>query len=125
MTRLRSDAWLTGDDEVAMQHRVALRTSGLTVGRGGRPVIGIANSWSDLNPCNLPLRALAGAVRQGIEEAGGIPAEFGTISLGEDLMKPALYRDHVLQAPEGCDLDFLRAPTPAHRRFIEPVVGRT
>ena len=92
---LRSDAWLTGDDEVAMQHRVALRTSGLTVGRGGRPVIGIANSWSDLNPCNLPLRALAGAVRQGIEEAGGIPAEFGTISLGEDLMKPAamLYRN--------------------------------
>jgi dihydroxy-acid dehydratase len=36
---------------------------------------------------------------------------------------PALYRDHVLQAPEGCDLDFLRAPTPAHRRFVEPVVG--
>ena len=58
-------------------------------------MIGIANSWSDLNPCNLPLRALAGAVRQGIEEAGGIPAEFGTISLGEDLMKPAamLYRN--------------------------------
>jgi dihydroxy-acid dehydratase len=38
---------------------------------------------------------------------------------------PALYRDHVLQAPEGCDLDFLRAPTPAYRRFIEPVVGRS
>jgi dihydroxy-acid dehydratase len=95
MTRLRSSAWLSGDDEAAMQHRVALRTSGLTVGRGGRPVIGVANSWSDLNPCNLPLRALAGAVRQGIEDAGGIPAEFGTISLGEDLMKPAamLYRN--------------------------------
>ena len=92
---LRPDAWLTGDDEAAMQHRVALRTSGLTVGRGGRPVIGIANSVSDLNPCNLPLRALAGAVRRGIEDAGGIPAEFGTISLGEDLMKPAamLYRN--------------------------------
>jgi dihydroxy-acid dehydratase len=93
--KLRSDAWLTGDDEVAMAHRVALRSSGLSVGRGGRPVIGIANSWSDLNPCNLPLRALAGAVRDGIEEAGGIPAEFGTISLGEDLMKPTamLYRN--------------------------------
>ena len=38
---------------------------------------------------------------------------------------PALYRDHVLQAPEGCDLDFLRAPTAAHRRFVEPVVGRS
>jgi dihydroxy-acid dehydratase len=95
MTGLRSDAWLTGDDEVAMAHRVALRSSGLTVGRGGRPVIGIANSWSDLNPCNLPLRALAGAVRRGVEDAGGIPAEFGTISLGEDLMKPSamLYRN--------------------------------
>ena len=38
---------------------------------------------------------------------------------------PALYRDHVLQAPEGCDLDFLRAPTKEHRRFVEPVVGRS
>ena len=95
MTPLRSDAWLTGDDEVAMAHRVALRSSGLNVSRGGRPVIGIANSWSDLNPCNLPLRALAGAVRRGIEEAGGIAAEFGTFSLGEDLMKPTamLYRN--------------------------------
>jgi dihydroxy-acid dehydratase len=38
---------------------------------------------------------------------------------------PALYAQHVTQAPEGCDLDFLRAPTPAHRRFVEPVVGRS
>jgi dihydroxy-acid dehydratase len=38
---------------------------------------------------------------------------------------PALYRDHVLQAPQGCDLDFLRGPTEAHRRFVEPVVGRS
>jgi dihydroxy-acid dehydratase len=94
--RLRSDAWFTGDDEVAMQHRVALATAGLEVSRrGGRPVIGIANSASELNPCNLPLRELAGAVRRGVLEAGGIPAEFGSISLGEDLMKPTtmLYRN--------------------------------
>ena len=38
---------------------------------------------------------------------------------------PLLYREHVMQAPDGCDLDFLRAPTPAHRRFVEPVVGRS
>ena len=94
--RLRSDAWLRGDDEVAMAHRVAFASAGLAVSRaGGRPVIGIANSASELNPCNLPLRALAEAVRRGVEEAGGIPAEFGTISLGEDLMKPTamLYRN--------------------------------
>jgi len=38
---------------------------------------------------------------------------------------PALYAEHVMQAPDGCDLDFLRAPTPAHRVFVEPVVGRS
>jgi dihydroxy-acid dehydratase len=92
---LRSDAWLRGSDEVAMAHRVALRSAGLEVGRGGRPVIGIANSASDLNPCNLPLAALAPAVRQGVLDAGGVPVEFGSIPLGEDLMKPTamLYRN--------------------------------
>jgi dihydroxy-acid dehydratase len=38
---------------------------------------------------------------------------------------PALYQRHVTQAPQGCDLDFLRAPTQAHRRLIPPVVGRS
>jgi len=38
---------------------------------------------------------------------------------------PRLYQEHVMQAPDGCDLDFLRAPTPAHLRFVEPVVGRS
>ena len=94
--RLRSQAWLAGDDEVALEHRVALASAGLAVSRAAdRPVIGIANSVSDLNPCNLPLRDLAAVVKAGIEEAGGIGAEFGTISLGEDLMKPSamLYRN--------------------------------
>jgi dihydroxy-acid dehydratase len=75
---------------------VALASAGLAVGPGGsEPVIGIANSASDLNPCNLPLRELAAEVKAGIEEAGGIGAEFPVISLGEDLMKPSamLYRN--------------------------------
>jgi dihydroxyacid dehydratase/phosphogluconate dehydratase len=38
---------------------------------------------------------------------------------------PALYAEHVLQAPQGCDLDFLTAPTAEHRQFVEPVVGRS
>ena len=94
--RLRSQAWLAGDDEVALEHRVALASAGLRVSRAGdRPVIGIANSASELNPCNLPLRELAAEVKAGIEEAGGVGAEFATISLGEDLMKPSamLYRN--------------------------------
>jgi dihydroxy-acid dehydratase len=38
---------------------------------------------------------------------------------------PRLYRDHVQQAPQGADLDFLTAPTQASRRFVEPTVGRS
>jgi dihydroxy-acid dehydratase len=94
--QLRSRTWLAGDDEVAMAHRVALASAGLHVSPAAdRPVIGIANSASDLNPCNLPLRELVGPVRAGIEAAGGVGAEFPTISLGEDLMKPSamLYRN--------------------------------
>ncbi len=94
--RLRSGAWLCGDDEVALAHRAAFAAAGLRVSAaGGQPVIGVANSASDLNPCNLPLRGLAGAVADGIRAAGGMPAEFGSMSLGEDLMKPSamLYRN--------------------------------
>jgi dihydroxy-acid dehydratase len=95
-TRLRSAAWLDGDDEVAMASRVALASATAAPERGARgPVIGIANSASELNPCNQGLRELAVAVARGVREAGGIPAEFPTISLGEDLMKPSamLYRN--------------------------------
>jgi dihydroxy-acid dehydratase len=95
MTRLRSDAWFAGDDEVAMAHRVAFASAGLGVGRGGRPVIGIATTASELNPCDLPLRDLAGPARQGVTEAGGIGVEFAAMPLGEDLMKPTamIYRN--------------------------------
>ncbi len=96
MEGLRSAEWFAGDDEVALLHRVAMRSAGLDVSvRADRPVIGIADSASELNPCNLPLRALAEAVREGVLEAGGIPARFPTMSLGEDLMKPSafLYRN--------------------------------
>lgn len=93
---LRSRAWLAGDDEVAVLHRVALASAGVPVSPAAdRPVIGIANSASELNPCNLPLRDLVAPAREGIEAAGGVAVEFGVISLGEDLMKPSamLYRN--------------------------------
>ena len=61
----------------------------------GRPVIGICNTWSDLNPCNAHLRILAEQVKRGIYEAGGFPLEFPVTSLGETMMKPTtmLYRN--------------------------------
>ena len=91
-----------------MLHRVAARNSGADPGNdGARPIIGIANSASDLNPCNLPLNALAHDVARGIREAGGVPMEFPVMSLGEDLMKPTamLYRNLVAMEVE----EYLRA----------------
>ena len=93
---LRSDHWIKGDDEVALDSRVALRMGGSPVdAQGGRPIIGLANSASDLNPCNQPLASLIAPLKEGIAAAGGIGVEFPVVSLGEDLMKPTsmLYRN--------------------------------
>lgn len=93
---LRSDRWVRGDDEVALDSRVALRMGGVAVdAEGGRPLIGLANSASDLNPCNQPLEDLVAPLRRAIADAGGLAVEFPMMSLGEDLMKPSamLYRN--------------------------------
>jgi len=94
--KLRSQEWFEGSDEVAVIHRVAMRNAGFELTAGDvRPVIGILNSASDLNPCNLPLRGLAEDVKAGVADAGGIAVELPVMSLGEDLMKPTamLYRN--------------------------------
>ncbi len=54
----------------------------------GRPVIGICNSWSELNNCNVHLQAVADAVKRGVWQAGGLPLEFPVISLGEVFIAP-------------------------------------
>ena len=93
---LRSAEWFDGRPELAFQHRSALRSMGIDPSQyAGRPVIGIANSWSELNNCNMNLRELAKAVKRGVLAAGGLPLEFPTISLGEEFMKPSamLYRN--------------------------------
>lgn len=93
---LRSAQWFANREELAFQNRSALRSMGLNPDDFvGKPVIGIANSWSDLNNCNANLRDLAEAVKRGVLLEGGLPLEFPTISLGEEFMKPSamLYRN--------------------------------
>jgi len=93
---LRSSEWFAGNDEVALSHRVVMASVGLEVDpENKRPIIGIADSSSELNPCNLPLRGYIDDIKAGITEAGGIPMVFSVMSLGEDLMKPSamLYRN--------------------------------
>jgi dihydroxy-acid dehydratase len=96
LPRLRSSQWLSGHDVPGFVHRTALRAAGFSrAAFEGKPIIGICNSWSEAISCNLHFRSLADSVRRGVLQAGGLPIEFPTMSLGEQLMKPTamLYRN--------------------------------
>jgi L-arabonate dehydrase len=102
---LRSRDWFGKRDRWGMGHRAWLRAEGFTERVfEGKPVIGVCNSWSELNNCNAHLRQVAEAVKRGVWEAGGFPLEFPTISLGEMLMKPTtmLYRNLMAMDVEEC-----------------------
>jgi len=105
MRPLRSQRWFGGADLAGFIHRASIHAEGISRGAlAGRPVIGICNSWSELVNCNLHFRALAESVKRGVLLAGGLPLEFPTISLGENLMKPSamLYRNLMSMDVEEC-----------------------
>ena len=93
---LRSHRWLGADDMRSFGHRSRFRGVGYDAGDwGGKPVIGIINTWSDINPCHTHLRARAENVKRGVLQAGGFPLELPAMSLAETYMKPTtmLYRN--------------------------------
>ena len=86
---LRSQQWFGAEGKTGFMHRSWMRSEGLPDDTfRGRPVIGIANSWSELTSCNMHLRELAEQVKKGIWQAGGVPFEFPTTSAGEPLVRP-------------------------------------
>ena len=79
-----------------MTHRSWMRSIGFTPEVfDGRPVIGIATTWSELAPCNVHLHRVAESVKRGVWQAGGFPLEFPAMALGETLLRPTamLYRN--------------------------------
>src|SRR5438445_2978513 len=105
MSGRRSERWFGGHDLAGFIHRASLHAEGLSRDAlAGRPVVGICNSWSELVHCNLHFRGLADAVKRGVLLAGGLPLEFPTISLGENLMKPTamLFRNLMAMDVEEC-----------------------
>jgi dihydroxy-acid dehydratase len=62
-----------------------LRATGLTDDDFTKPLIGIANTWIEIGPCNYHLRELADHVRAGIRAAGGTPLEFNTVSISDGI----------------------------------------
>lgn len=98
---LRSRAWLGEEGKngfIARHHLRAMGVSGDEL--VNRPVIGIANSWSELTPCNSHLRGLAEAVKRGVTAAGGLALEFPIMSIGEPFMRPSSMMFRNLMAME-------------------------
>jgi dihydroxy-acid dehydratase len=65
--------------------RAMLRATGLTDQDLRQPLIGVANTWIEIGPCNFHLRELAVHVKDGIREAGGTPLEFNTVSISDGI----------------------------------------
>lgn len=99
----RSQGWFGGTGRNGFIHRSWMRNQGFAPDVfDGRPVIGIATTWSELTPCNAHLRAVAEAVKRGVWESGGFPLEFPVMSLGEPMMRPttSIYRNMLAMESE-------------------------
>jgi dihydroxyacid dehydratase/phosphogluconate dehydratase len=124
MDKLRSREWYAGDDRNAYLHRAWMRRGLPSNAFQGRPQIAIANTASDLTPCNSHLNEIADAVKQGVYEAGGIPLNLPVVSLGETLVRPTamLWRNMAAMAME----EMLEGAHASGRLAVELVhEGRT
>ncbi|MBI2348609.1 MAG: dihydroxy-acid dehydratase [Deltaproteobacteria bacterium] len=65
--------------------RAMLKSIGFTDEDLARPIVGVANTWSEIGPCNFHLRRLAAKIKEGIRAAGGTPMEFNTVSISDGI----------------------------------------
>ena len=93
---LRSARWFAPDDLRSFGHR----SRAMQMGYGpedwvGKPLIGIINTWSDINPCHAHFKHRVEDIKRGVLQAGGMPVELPAISLAEQYVKPTtmLYRN--------------------------------
>ena len=100
---LRSHRWLGVADMRSFGHRSRLRQIGYDADDWpGKPVIGIINTWSEINPCHAHLRSRAENVKRGVLQAGGFPIELPAMSLSETMVKPTtmMYRNFLAMETE-------------------------
>jgi dihydroxy-acid dehydratase len=100
---LRSHRWFGASDLRSFGHRSRLRQFGYdSPDWRGKPVIGIINTWSDINACHGHLRDRAEDVKRGVLQAGGLPIELPAMSLAEPMVKPStmLYRNFLAMETE-------------------------
>lgn len=100
---LRSARWVAPDDLRAFGHRSRLMQMGYSPEDWqGKPMIGIINTWSDINPCHAHFRHRVEDVKRGVLQQGGFPIELPAISLAENFVKPTtmLYRNFLAMEAE-------------------------
>ena len=81
----RSYAITDGPDRAAARTMLMFGDGGLSPEDLDRPIIGVANTWIEIGPCNFHLRRLAAKVKEGIRAAGGTPLEFNTVSISDGI----------------------------------------
>ena len=74
-----------GPDRAAARAMLMFGEDGLTPADLDRPIVGVANTWIEIGPCNYHLRHLAAKVKEGIRAAGGTPLEFNTVSISDGI----------------------------------------
>ncbi|MQA94359.1 MAG: dihydroxy-acid dehydratase [Streptosporangiales bacterium] len=84
----RSRAFFGDPGLPGFQHRAFTKAMGFDEESLRKPVIGICNTWSELNNCHAHFKDIAESVKRGVWQAGGMPMEFPTISLGEIFLSP-------------------------------------
>jgi dihydroxy-acid dehydratase len=100
---LRSARWYATNTRMGHTHRQRTSQAGFSrLDYKGKPVIGILNTWSELNPCHIHFRERSEHVKRGVWQAGGFPVEVPVASLGEPFMKPTtgLYRNFLAMEVE-------------------------
>jgi dihydroxy-acid dehydratase len=102
VSQRRSQQWYAGDDRNAYIHRAWMRRGLPREAFDGRPHIAIANTASDLTPCNAHLTEVSKSVADGVWAAGGVPLHLPVVSLGETLLRPTamLFRNLAAMAAE-------------------------
>ena len=95
-SKLRSHRWFGPDDLRSFGHRSRFKGMGLDdQDFENKPIVGVLNTWSEMNTCHSHFRERVQEVKRGVLQAGGFPVEIPVMSLGEMLMKPTtmLYRN--------------------------------
>lgn len=101
--QLRSHRWYGVRDLRSFGHRSRTMQMGYSAeDYRGKPVIGVINTWSDINPCHSHFRTRAEEVKRGVWQAGGFPVELPAMSLSEPFQKPStmLYRNFLAMETE-------------------------